>query len=133
MANAGLPKPTSYPNDFLTTFTTSFSAGVLAIDSRNPETIYAGVSMNYDGPLPSTPAPTLFKSTNGGANWLPASSGLLVDLVNPDTTHFVAYVNVYCLAIDPQDPNTLYAAANGPRAGGIFKSTDGGANWNASA
>ena len=132
MANSGLPKPTSFPNDFLATGTASFHIGVLAIDPRNPETIYAGVSVNYDGPLPRAPTPTLFKSTDGGASWGPASSGLIVDLANPDTTHFVAYLNVYSLAIGPQDPNTLYGVANGPGPGGIFKSTDGGANWSAS-
>jgi hypothetical protein len=34
--------------------------------------------------------------------------------------------NVQALAVDPQNPATLYAAAPG---GGVFKSTDGGANW----
>src|SRR6266849_2940626 len=35
--------------------------------------------------------------------------------------------SIQALAIDPQTPNTLYAGTQG---GGVFKSTDGGVNWN---
>ena len=35
--------------------------------------------------------------------------------------------HIQALAIDPLTPTTLYA---GTRGGGVFKSTDGGANWN---
>jgi photosystem II stability/assembly factor-like uncharacterized protein len=126
MANAGLPKPTSDPNDFLTTGTASVHVGILAIDPRNPETIYAGVSVNYDGPIPSPPIPTLFKSTDGGASWSAASSGLFVNSANPQD--FAGYVFVSSLVIDPQNPNTLYAAGWAGN-GGLFKSTDGAANW----
>jgi photosystem II stability/assembly factor-like uncharacterized protein len=68
-----------------------------------PNTLYAGT---YGGGV--------FKSTDGGANWSLANSGL---------TNF--YVNA--LAIDPNTPTTLYAGTNG----GVFKSADGGANWSA--
>src|SRR2546425_10038928 len=37
-------------------------------------------------------------------------------------------VMISALAIDPLTPTTLYASTNG---GGLFKSTDGGANWSA--
>src|SRR5438093_7601673 len=37
-------------------------------------------------------------------------------------------VVITALAIDPLTPTTLYAWTNG---GGLFKSTDGGANWSA--
>ncbi|MEI6206917.1 MAG: SUMF1/EgtB/PvdO family nonheme iron enzyme [Desulfuromonadales bacterium] len=36
--------------------------------------------------------------------------------------------NVYSLAIDPSDPQTIYAGTIG---GGVFKSTNGGTNWSA--
>ena len=54
----------------------------------------------------------MFKSTNGGGNWI--NTGLT------DTS-------VYALAIDPKTPATLYAGTDG----GVFKSTDGGMNWSA--
>jgi photosystem II stability/assembly factor-like uncharacterized protein len=78
----------------------------LVIDSRNPATLYAGTP---DG---------VYKSADGGASW--SNIGLSMGVTS--------------LALDPGDPNTIYAAAgsNGyVNAGflGLFKSTDGGASW----
>src|SRR5215472_13403499 len=83
MANTGLPKPPSIPNVYVGTT----SVGVLAIDPQNPETIYADVLVSP--PLGQTSTPNLFNSTDGGASWLAASSGLTVDRFNVDGTHFV--------------------------------------------
>src|SRR5262249_48631738 len=65
----------------------------------------------------------LFKSRDGGKNFSPAISGLPLDGVGP-------------LAIDPQNPGTLYVWApsyeNGelvPGANVLFQSTDGAASW----
>jgi hypothetical protein len=55
----------------------------------------------------------VFKSTDGGANWATANTGL-------NNTS-----SVPALAIDPTTPTTLYAGTNS----GVFKSTDGGATW----
>ena len=55
---------------------------------------------------------TKFRSTDGGASWSPANSGL-----PPGIESFV---------IDPQAQGTLYANINRIQ---IFKSTDGGATW----
>ncbi len=52
----------------------------------------------------------VFKSTNAGAAWSRAGS-------------IPAYV--YCLAVDPVNPNVLYAGSNSR----VYKSTDGGAGW----
>ncbi len=68
-------------------------------------TIYAGTAV--DG---------VFKSTNGGATWNPANTGLT------DGT-------IYSLLVDPINPHTLYA---GTQFGGVFKSTNGGESWSAS-
>ena len=66
---------------------------------------------------------TLFKSTDGGANWIPINNGL-------------PGVGVRALVIDPTNPMTLYAGTSRGlniggvfSGGGVFKSTDGGANW----
>ncbi len=72
----------------------------LAIDPVLPSTVYAGT----DGGV--------FRSTDGGATWAVANSGL--------TNPFVA-----ALAIDPITPSTLYAGTGG----GVFKSTDAAATW----
>ncbi len=89
-----------------------YGVSCLAIDPLTPNTHYAGT---YHGGV--------LKSTDGGANWNAMNTGL------PDTP------DVSVLAIDPLNPNTLYANAYGYVGtnyyGGVFKSTDGGANWNA--
>jgi hypothetical protein len=71
----------------------------LALDPLTPTTLYAGT----DG---------IFKSTDGGATWQAASTGLTNNL------------DVLTLAIDPATSTTLYAGA-----AGVFKSIDGGATW----
>ena len=57
----------------------------------------------------------VYKSTNSGASWTPAKSGL----DNPD---------VECLAISPNfvADHTLFA---GTINGGVYRTTDGGQNW----
>src|SRR6266705_2670433 len=74
----------------------------LAIDPLTPTTLYAGT---YGGG-------GLFKSTDGGANWVAVGS--------------LTYISD--LAIDPLTPTTLYAGID---SWGVYKSTDGGASWNA--
>jgi len=73
----------------------------IAIDPTNSQTLYAGTSFR------------LFKSTNGGALWTLADSGMTDS-------------NVTSLAIDPTNGQTLYATTG---TKGVFKSNDGGASW----
>src|SRR5882724_2141441 len=97
--NTGLPQPYSpgsYP-----------SVVALAIDPKTPTTLYLGLG---DGS-------GIYKSTDEGGSWSPASTGL-------------GEGPIYSLAIDPQTPTTLYAAVG---YGGIFKSTDGGGTWHAAS
>jgi photosystem II stability/assembly factor-like uncharacterized protein len=86
----------------------------LAIDPKNSSTLYA------------TTHTGLFKSTDGGASWAAAGSGLPDHL--PDGRPFYS---AGAMVIDPQNPSTLYAAMSlpGGLAGGVFKSSDGGATW----
>jgi hypothetical protein len=81
----------------------------VAVDPLNPAVLYAA----------QADVPNLLKTTNGGAMWTDASVTYTVGGAK-------TYVQVNSLAIDPTSPNTLYAATF---AGGLFKSTDGGANW----
>jgi photosystem II stability/assembly factor-like uncharacterized protein len=78
----------------------------LAADARHPGVLYAGTQ--YSG---------IFKSTDGGANWSPASHGL-------SNGNFVA-----SLAVDPFHPSTVYAVVG---LGPVFKSLDAGTSWSPS-
>lgn len=69
----------------------------------------------------------IWKSTDGGGSWLPASD-------------FMGSLSINSLVISPSDPNVMYAATGEPfyipgalPGAGLFKSTDGGATWNALA
>jgi len=82
----------------------------LAIDPQNPATVYVVVMESHG--LSGTGDNGLFKSTNGGANWTQMNSGL-------------SATSVRAIAIDREDPYTIYAAVDA----GLFKKTDGGTNW----
>lgn len=111
-ANTGLPATGYYPPEVL----------AFVIDPVNSSTLYAGT---WQG---------IFKSSDGAASWNSANSGIPV-LNAPGQS--LPY-SVPCLAIDPRNPNTLYAVENGFAiapdtvlvAGGLFKSADGGGSWN---
>ena len=100
------------------------SAGLKAIDPGDPNTLYLSEADDEDGYW------SLLRTTDGGANW--KSIG---DFPNN------LQAGVWALAIDPSAPSTLYAGVDDtpiysddgsilPGAGGVFKSTDGGATWN---
>lgn len=73
----------------------------LALDARNPSTIYAGTYLGR-----------LWKTTNAGTTWEPLSdAGPLLD--------------VQWIAADPTLPNTVYVLNGGL----IYQSGDGGATW----
>lgn len=85
----------------------------LVIHPTQPNTMFAGAA-----------AGGVWKTTDGGASWQPLND-------------FLSNLAVSSLALDPTNPNTLYAGtgegffnSDARRGAGIFKSTDGGANWN---
>lgn len=72
---------------------------------------------NQDVAWAATIGRGVFKTTNGGEGWTPASSGL-------------GDLEVESLAVDPMRSETLYA---GTSSKGVYKSRDGGATWTASS
>ena len=87
----------------------------LVIDPQNSSTLYA-VTGGYASDDIDTHH--VFKSTDGGAIWNEADSGLPAQ----------GPCCVRLWAISPQNPAALYALAGGePRD--LFKSTDGAASW----
>jgi len=99
------------------------AATALAIDPRNTRTLFAGLAgtelFDY---ATETFGPGIFKSTDGGANWVGASTGI------PAFYRYEPLVTA--LAVDPQTPSTVYAAMSlYNAAGGLWKTIDGGAHW----
>jgi photosystem II stability/assembly factor-like uncharacterized protein len=94
------------------------------VHPTNPDIVYVGALGHAFGPNPER---GVYKTTDGGTTWNRI-------LFRNDST------GISDLVMDPNDPNTLYAAfwhayrtpwmlnSGGP-GGGIFKTTDGGATW----
>ncbi len=119
----------------------SLSIGSLAVDPGNPNVIYAGTGEgNASGD--SYFGAGLYKSVDGGASWRVITGP--VSTVAPRVPVF-ANIALMHIAIDPQNPRTLYvctraAGSYGPSGGGsivagapgqrgVWKSSDGGETW----
>lgn len=102
-----------------------FHTGRIAIHPKNPDIVFVAA---MGGMFTPGGDKGVYKSTDGGKTWEVVLKGA------NETTGFID------IAIDPSNPNVIYAAAMdrirrpwdyrdyGPGAG-IFKSTDGGRNW----
>ncbi len=95
------------------------SIGAIAVARSNPNVIYAASGEGLARPDLSV-GDGIYKSTDAGKTW--AHLGLRDGQQIP------------ALAIDPRDPNRLFAAVLGHPYGpnqerGIFRSTDGGETW----
>lgn len=90
---------------------TNPSIGTIAVDSGNPNRLYAPGQTFND--VTGQAGGAVFRSSDGGQSWIQLTNGL------PD----VPYLQV---TVDPTNPGTVFATS--PVAG-IFKSTDGGDRW----
>jgi photosystem II stability/assembly factor-like uncharacterized protein len=93
---------------------TAIRVDSFVIDPQDPEILYVGTGGG------------VFKSTDGGASWHATNAGLFGDETAEERNHRLVEGYVGALAVDPRDPQTVYAAA---WANGLFKSTNGGASW----
>src|SRR6202140_5273689 len=97
----------------------SFSIGAIALDPRNPLTVWVGTGENNSQRSVSY-GNGLYVSEDGGKTW--KNVGL-------KTSEHIGRI-----AIDPKDSNIVYVAAQGPLWGpggdrGLFKTTDNGKTW----
>jgi photosystem II stability/assembly factor-like uncharacterized protein len=102
----------------------SHHIGRVVIHPTDPNVVYVAALGHLWGPNKER---GMYKTTDGGTNWTQSL------FINDDT-------GISDIAIDPQSPNTLYAAAyerrrtvfgyngGGPH-GGIYKTVDGGLHW----
>ncbi|MDE2133162.1 MAG: hypothetical protein KGM97_00490 [Alphaproteobacteria bacterium] len=95
------------------------AVGALAVAPSNPNVIYVGTGQaapRYDVGT----GLGVFKSTDGGANWVPLGLG--------NTRH------IGRIWVDPKNPNVVLVGAQGHFFGpspdrGLYRSTDGGKTW----
>jgi photosystem II stability/assembly factor-like uncharacterized protein len=93
------------------------SIGAIAIDQKNPKTVYVGTGESNMRNSVSI-GDGFYKSTDGGSNWSKVG-GL-------DSTEHIAKI-----VIDPNNSNIVYVAAPGPlwsdsKHRGLYRSSDGG-------
>ena len=82
----------------------------LAFHPRNPEVMFSG-----------TEGSEIYRSDDGGEHWQYLST-----IVNPDAVQMAFATRILGLAIEPADPNRMYAAME---VGGAARSFDGGKTW----
>ena len=108
--DSGVYGSTDSGNNWFQTGLDSGSVWSFAMDPLSSNILYAGFREGK-----------LYKSTNGGGDWLQ---------IDPGWTN----TDVLSLAINPVDPDVLYAGTSGAEketaaTGGIYQSTDGGNSW----
>src|ERR1051326_4842608 len=97
----------------------SYSIGAIALDPKNPLTVWVGTGENNSQRSVSY-GNGLYRSDDGGKTW--KNVGL-------KTSEHIGRI-----AIDPKDSSIVYVAAQGPLWGpggdrGLYKTTDGGKTW----
>ena len=97
----------------------SYSIGAIALDPKNPLTVWVGTGENNSQRSVSY-GNGVYRSDDGGKTW--KNVGL-------KTSEHIGRI-----AIDPTDSKIVYVAAQGPLWGpggdrGLFKTTDGGKTW----
>jgi photosystem II stability/assembly factor-like uncharacterized protein len=93
----------------------------IVVSPTDPKTVYVALAADgTNGVSTSSPGTGIWKSTDGGSTWT-------------NTTTKISTTEEYSdLAMDPLNPQTLYAAVGsyyGTSVNGIYKTTDGGKTW----
>ncbi|WP_409769114.1 VPS10 domain-containing protein [Thermaurantimonas sp.] len=121
IASGGIFKTTNGGVTFTPIFENqaSYSIGCLAIDPKNPKTVWAGSGENNNQRSVGY-GDGVYRSDDGGRTW--RNLGL-------KTSEHIGMI-----AIDPRNSDHVYVAAYGPlwsKGGerGIYKTTDGGQTW----
>ncbi|HTJ28432.1 MAG TPA: glycoside hydrolase [Candidatus Limnocylindria bacterium] len=101
----------------------------LALDQHDPRTLYASLwaarqtpweTADGDSVQRASAGSGLYKSTDGGSTWTHLEGGL------PTQAQGVGRIAV---AVAPSDPRRVYAFADAPSNGGLYRSDDAGTSW----
>ncbi|MEM7800630.1 MAG: glycosyl hydrolase [Chloroflexota bacterium] len=99
----------------------SYSIGCVTLDPSNPAVVWVGTGENVSGRHVGWGS-GVYRSLNGGASW--------------EQMGLTQSEHIGKILVDPRDGNVVYVAAEGAlwSSGGergVFKTTDGGQNWEA--
>jgi photosystem II stability/assembly factor-like uncharacterized protein len=120
----GLYKTTDGGKTWKPVLAVSENTGVtdVVMDPRNPDVLYAASYQRRRHVwtlINGGPESALYKSTDGGATWNKLTTGLPT-----------AEMGRIGLAVSPVNPDVVFALVEAARgAGGVFRSSDRGANW----
>ncbi len=97
----------------------SYSIGCITIDPNDRNTIWVGTGENVSGRHVAY-GDGIYRSRDGGGSW---------EKMGLENSEHIGMIR-----IDPRDSNTIFVASQGPLWSGggdrgLYKSTDGGANW----
>ncbi|MES2402965.1 MAG: glycoside hydrolase, partial [Pseudomonadota bacterium] len=119
--DGGVWKSTDYGNSWHPIFDKqpTSSIGAIAVADSDPNVVYVGTGESTIRPDQAT-GMGMYKSTDAGKTW---------QFIGLRETQDIAMI-----AVDPHDPNRVFAAAMGHVYGpnperGIFRSLDGGKSW----
>ncbi|MEM8907339.1 MAG: glycosyl hydrolase [Bacteroidota bacterium] len=96
------------------------SVGAIAVAPSDPNVIYVGMGEHAVRGVMTSAGDGVYRSTDAGQTW---------QHIGLDQAQHIAAIRIH-----PHDPQTLWVAVQGALYGpseerGIYKSTDGGANW----
>jgi photosystem II stability/assembly factor-like uncharacterized protein len=102
-------------------------AADLAFDPTNSQTIYAVLWAARVAPWEVRSGESfisagsgIFKSTDGGSNWLPLAKGL------PAASDGIGRIGI---AVSQSEPNRIYATVEAKNNAGVYRSDDAGETW----
>lgn len=97
---------------------TNLTVQALAVSATNTQIVYCGTSQTGAGA-------GMYKSTDGATTWTQINAGILEPTLG-----------IQSIVVDHTNPNIAYIAvfdAVTPAVNGLYKTTNGGVNWNAAA
>ena len=112
--------------------------GDLAIDPQNPDTVYATLYARQRTPWSFAAGPDatggrdaggIYRTTNGGASWTKLTKGLPSRIGRIGLSVFPKNPKIVYAIVESSDGGTASIFEVNSKAGGIFRSEDGGESW----